>query len=301
MPILSYSVVVVTWNSGPELPPLLTSIREQLGDDVEVIVVDNSSSDETSAVARAARGVRLVPLGENRGFGSACNVGVREARSDVVVLLNADTKLVDASLVGLVALASQTGAICAPELLNEDLSRQPSASPIPGGWEVGLDAVAPASILPHGLRIRCEPWRAERRVGVGWLTGACVVAKREVFLRLGPFDERIHLYGEDMDLGVRARKAGVASIYAPDVARVVHLGDRSAARRYADAGLAASIVNRRRIVRLRFGRGRACYDFVGQVVYHALRYAVKRVVGRDFGREERWLRTMARVARSRGG
>ena len=281
---------------------MLTSIREHLGDDVEVVVVDNASTDATRELVRARTdSVRLVARAENNGFGAACNVGVREANADVVVLLNPDTRLIDGSLIDLVRLAAESGAIWGPELLNEDLSRQPSASPPPGGWEVGLDAVAPAAILPNPLRVRCEPWRAQSRVEVGWLTGACLVARRDVLLGLGPFDEAIELYGEDMDLGVRAQRSGIASVYAPDVARLVHLGDRSSARRYADAGLAASIRNRRRVVRARFGRGRAWYDFAGQIVYHALRYAVKRAAGRDFGREERWLRTTARLTRSRNG
>lgn len=276
----------MTWNSAGELPGLLGSVERHLPE-AEVVVVDSASDDATVEVAR---GARVVALESNRGFGAAANVGVREARNDAVVLLNPDTLLVDGSLADLAALAVRRDALCGPELLDPDGSRQPSASPAPAGWEVVLDALAPAAALPAPLRLRSEPWRARRTVEVGWLTGACIAGRRETLLRLGPFDETLELYGEDLDLGLRARRAGIPSVFAPDVARVVHLGERSTARRLSDARTARKLRARREVVRRHVGAPRERVDFAAQVVFHAGRFAAKRLLGRSTSREAAWLR-----------
>jgi N-acetylglucosaminyl-diphospho-decaprenol L-rhamnosyltransferase len=287
---LSFSIVIVTWNSADELAALLTSLAAHLDTDYEIIVVDNSSSDDSVAIAESWQGRRsVIRLNTNVGFGAANNVGVRMAQAPVVVMLNPDTLVLDASISRLVQLAAKTGALCGPELRTQRGARQPSAAPLPGGWETAVVAIAPAAALPRSIRYRCEPWRSPQTLEAGWLNGACIASRRDVLLTLGPFDERLHLYSEDMDLGLRARAAGVPSVFAPDVASVVHLGDRSSGRRFADAGLALSIRNRRRVVRWRRGAARERYDFAGQCVYHVLRYGVKRLLRRDFTRERQWL------------
>jgi GT2 family glycosyltransferase len=291
-----FSLVVVTWNSDSEIRGLLTSLDRHLNGDYELIVVDNGSTDATVAtVTSRRRGPSPIALEENTGFGHANNVGVRRASSDVVVLLNPDTLLIDDSLLDLVDLVRRTGAICGPELLDEDLSRQPSASPHPGGWEVWVDAFIPARVMPRTLRERCEPWRAAGVKRVGWLTGACLAAPRQMLLELGPFDEWIHLYGEDFDLGVRAAQAGESCLFAPGVARIVHLGDRSANQRFVDGGLALSVRNRRRVVRRRLGPTRDVSDFIAQVVFNVVRFVGKSVLRRSTDRERRWLRCAANL------
>jgi len=108
----------------------------------------------------------------------------------------------------------------------------------------------------------------------------------------GPFDESIELYGEDVDLGVRARRMGVASLFAPDVARIVHVGGRSAGKRFDDAGARRKLLTRRVIVRRHFGPRRERYDFACQVAFHASRHASKRLLGRGSTPERAWLRAL---------
>lgn len=291
--MIEFSIVIVAWNSGAELGELLPTIERHHPAGVETIVVDNASTDDTAAVVEQT-GATLIRRADNRGFGAASNAGVATARGDVVVLLNPDTLLVDSSLERLAEMARTTGALCGPELLNPDGSRQPSASALPAGWEVAATAVIPSRAFPNRIRERCEPWRAARVVEVGWLTGACIAAPRSVLLELGPFDESIELYGEDVDLGVRARRIGFRSLFAPDVARIVHLGGRSAGQRFADAGARRKLVSRRAIVRRHFGRRRERYDFACQVAFHASRYVAKRLLGRRSIPERTWLRALTR-------
>ncbi|HEX2085211.1 MAG TPA: glycosyltransferase family 2 protein [Solirubrobacteraceae bacterium] len=292
------SIVVVTWNSAGEIGPLLESIRTHLEDEHEVVVVDNASTDATADIVGASPGpVRLIENRGNVGFGAANNQGVRAARHDAVVLLNPDTLLVDGSLATLAARAVRERALCGPRLLNADGTLQPSASALPGRWEDTLRLVLPAALMPKPLARRCEPWRSERDAEVGWLTGACLAAPRDILLELGPFDERIHLYSEDLDLGLRARKTGVRSLFLPTAARVVHLADRSSSQAFPDAGAGASARNRHRAVARHHGRARAAYDLAVQQAHHRVRLAAKAALRRDTSRERAWLRALRTVRR----
>jgi GT2 family glycosyltransferase len=295
-----FSLVIVSWNSAPELDQLLPTVERHLPG-CPVVAVDNASTD--SSVERLTSwtgGATVVQLDSNRGFGAANNVGVRRVSTEVVVLLNPDTRLVDSSLSGLAELARNTAALCGPRLLNDDGTPQPSASTIPGGWESMLRAFLPAGAMPEHLRVRCEPWRSDSRERVGWLTGACIAARRDVLLELGPFDERIEMYGEDLDVCLRAAARGIDRVFAPDVARVVHSGGRAASRRYGDAGLREKIATRNEVVRLRLGERRAVVDEATELVFHASRYGLKRLLGRRADGERAWLRGRSALRRRRG-
>ena len=222
---MPFTAVVVTWNSVGEVEGLIGSLQEHLGSACRMLVVDNASTDGTvEAVRRLAPDATVIALDENVGFGPANNIGVRAAETDVVALLNPDTLVVDDSLAALAGTAAGERALFAPRLLNEDGSVQISAWPALVSPEALLVAIWPGALLPGRIRRRCEPWRYEERLPAGWLTAACLVARRDLLLEFGPFDERLVLYGEDGDLCIRAWRAGVPSLTAADVARVVHLG-----------------------------------------------------------------------------
>jgi GT2 family glycosyltransferase len=293
-----YSVVVVTWQSAGELARLVASMERYLGDGPELVVVDNASDDDPEAAARRWTGgpVDFVRLERNAGFGAASNEGVRRADGDVVVLLNPDTELVDSSLDDLAAEARRHRAILGPRLLEADRSVQPSAEGPPVGVWPWVGALVPGAVQPALLAARTEPWRLDRGVEVSWLTGACLAAPRDLLAGLGPFDERIELYGEDMDLGLRAREAGIASWYRPDVARVVHHGAASTSRRY-DAEQRATLKarNRRGAIRRAHGARAERRAWRADQLRFGLRAAAKRALRRDPERDRRDLRAVRRA------
>jgi N-acetylglucosaminyl-diphospho-decaprenol L-rhamnosyltransferase len=284
-----FSVVVVTWNSAGELPGLLESLQRHTPN-AEIVVVDNASTDRTENVAVEAD-VLFIQTGENLGFGAANNIGIARASGDVVVMLNPDTVLLDDSLLSLVATARTDKALFGPRLLNDDGSWQPSASVLPASAAAFVRAIVPAAIAPKRLREWCDPWRATTARFCGWLSGACVVARRDVLLELGPYDTSLHLYSEDLDLGLRAAARGYQSIFAPNLARVVHLGDRSVAQRFSDLGLGASVRNRRVVVESRLGRRRARADTCAETLFYGGRFVVKKLLKRDAAHEAAWLKT----------
>jgi GT2 family glycosyltransferase len=101
------------------------------------------------------------------------------------------------------------------------------------------------------------------------------VARRDLLQALGPFDERLHIYGEDIDLCLRAHRAGAETLSAPDVAQVVHLGHRSAGRRYQDFGQRTKITTRGWVIREHFGGPAAAYDWLMQLAMQVTRLVVK--------------------------
>jgi len=277
-----YSVVVVTWQSAPMLEALVATMNRHLGTAPELVVVDNLSRDDPERAAREYRGrVRFMPLERNVGFGAACNIGVENASGSCVAMLNPDTELVDASLDELAAFALRRRALAGPRLLNPDGSVQPSASGAPVGLWPWIGAVFPGRLQPGPLRDRTEPWRAPHTIRVAWLTGACVAAPRDALLALGPFDPAIHLYSEDMDLGLRAARAGIPSWFCPDLCRVVHRGGASASIAFPRGAELLAARNRRAVVQRVYGARRERAGWLAQRANLRLRVAAKGVLGLD--------------------
>jgi GT2 family glycosyltransferase len=276
------SLVVVTWESRADLARLLDSMLSHLDPAHELVVVDNASDDDPEAeVARWAGPARFERLDRNRGFGAASNAGVALASSDAVVLVNPDVELLDDGLEALSRMAAEAGALVGPRLLNPDRSPQPSASgPVVGAWP-WVGAIVPGAIQPAPVRARTEPWRLERTTEVAWLTGACIAAPRATMEKLGPFDPAIELMSEDLDLGLRASKAGIPSLFAPEACSVVHHGRTALVRRFDDAGLALALRNRRAAIARRYGRRRERRAWRAHLLRLRLRSAAKRALRGD--------------------
>jgi len=292
---VSVSLVVVTWRSARDLERLIVSARGRLDDETEVVVVDNASGDDAAEHAAAWRPSRFIALDRNLGFGAAANRGVEAATGDVVVLLNPDTELVDGSLAALARFALERRALAGPRLLESDGTAQPSASGPPTGVWPWVGAVLPGAAQPSAMQARTEPWRLQRTTRVAWLSGACLAGPRDLLLSLGPFDPAIHLYGEDMDLGLRAARAGVASYFCPDLARVVHRGRASTAQLLPEGPWDLIARNRRAVLLRATGRSRERAAHAALLLNLALRVAAKRALRRDAERDVSALRATLRA------
>jgi GT2 family glycosyltransferase len=290
------SVVVVTWRSARDLERLIASMQVHLERDVQLVVVENGSGDDVAAVVPAWPGPhRLIELEGNAGFGAAANRGIEAAEGEATVLLNPDTELVDRSLPELARYALERRALAGPRVLEPDGSPQPSASGPPVGAWPWIGAVVPGALQPAWLLARTEPWRLERTTRVAWLAGSCVAAPRDVLVKLGPFDPAIHLYGEDMDLGLRAARAGVPSLFCPDVAQVVHRGRGSTSQRLPEGPWELMARNRRAVLMRAFGPRRELAAQGAHLLNLGLRAAAKRALGRDASRDRAVLRAAVRA------
>jgi GT2 family glycosyltransferase len=128
---------------------------------------------------------------------------------------------------------------------------------------------------------------------VGWATAACLVARTQTLEDLGPFDESIFLYAEDLDLGLRAE-----TWFYP-AARVVHTGAHSTQRAYGGENYELLAKQRREIVQRRLGRRRAIVDDVIELMTFADRALLRRLTGRSATRETERFRARVKAAVTR--
>ena len=217
----------------------------------------------------------------NHGFGAASNAGVAAASGDAVVLLNPDTELTDDGLANLARVALERRELCGPRIVNPDGSLQASASGPPVGLWPWLRAAVPAGAGPRWAVARLHPSQLETATEVSWLTGCCLAGPRDLLMTLGPFDPAIHMYGEDMDLGVRARIGGVRVAMRPELCKVIHYGKASSSSVYGDLGREEAARNGRAVLRRAYGSRREWFAWRGERLSVSARARAKALLGRD--------------------
>ena len=285
------ALVTVTHDSAEALTTLLRSAQRHLPG-VRVIVVDCGSRDDSVAVARSHPGAVVVDAGANLGFGRGSNLGLERVTEPVTVFVNPDVELIDDSLRELAeaALAPDGGSrLLAPRVLYPDGSRQDSVHPAPGTTaELARVLLAPDT-TPGRLGVALAPWRSERPRPVGWAVGCAVGGRTETLRRLGPFSDQIFLFGEDLELGLRAAREGVQTWFWP-AARVLHARAHTTARVYGGEPFERLACARHRAIALGAGERVARRDDLTQAALFAGRIAVKHALGRDADRERSQLR-----------
>lgn len=298
------ALLTVTHNSAPELDALLDSVARHLSA-ASVIVVDNASRDDTLAVAERWRGrgrlrVSAVALARNIGFGAACNRGMELVHEPIVALINPDVELVDDSLLALAAQAARADApprLLAPLVLRADGRRENSAHPLPCSPAELVHALVPPAALCDRAAAVIAPWRSNRARPVGWAVGCALLARTDTLRRLGPFDQSIFLYGEDLDLCLRAREQGIETWFWPQ-ARVLHHGAHASAPAFGGEPFERLAAARHAVVARRLGRRAALADDALQALTFASRLALKRALHRDTARERSRLQAVLGARRS---
>jgi GT2 family glycosyltransferase len=231
---LDCSIVIVSWNVCDLLRACLRSLPAAAGPDLqtETVVVDNASTDGSAGMVQAEfPQVRLLIQPVNRGFTGGNNRGIAAARGRTVLLLNPDTEMRPGSLAALVGyLDAHPGVgLVGPRLLNSDGSPQSSRRRFP---TIGTAMIESTPLQPFLARLGAlrrnylhEPTEDEEQE-VDWVTGASMLARREVLAAVHGFDPGYFMYSEELDLCRRIRRAGWRIAYVPD-AVVVHHGGRS--------------------------------------------------------------------------
>jgi len=198
----------------------------------EVVVVDNGSSDGSEkAIAAAVPDVRWIPSGGNLGYGRAANLGARVCRGRHLLVCNPDLDLRPGAVDTLSAhLDADAGlAIVGPRLLNPDGTVYPSARAFPSLVDAvghgALGFVWPGN--PFSRRYQLLDWDHAEARRVDWVSGACMMIRREAWDALGGFDPAYFMYLEDVDLCWRAARAGWGVAYQP-AAAVLHVQGISA-------------------------------------------------------------------------
>lgn len=211
----SASVIVLAWNGRDYLEASLTALLSQEYAPLEVIVVDNASTDGSADLVTARfPQVRLIRNERNLGFSAGNNRGLKAAGGDLLVLLNQDAVVKPGWLQALAAVMAGDERIgiagCKVYYPNGRLQHA-------GGYVTHPQAMPGHYGLNEEDRGQYDTPR-----DVQFVTGASLAIRRNVLERIGPLDEGYFLYYEDVDWCLRASEAGYRVVYTPD-AVVTHV------------------------------------------------------------------------------
>ena len=218
------SIVIVSFNARADLVNCLLSLKKHPPSLAhEIVVVDNASTDDSVAAAQKIPGVRVIEMGRNAGFAAANNAGIATCRGDLLLLLNSDTLVPPGALDHLIDKLRSTpsAGIAGPRLVDAE-----------GRPELSFGRMlSPLNELRQ--KRRTDAWIARetgREQFVDWVSGACLLVRRDDAVRAGLLDERFFLYTEDVDFCHAVRMLGRKVLFTP-VATITHLRGRSRASR----------------------------------------------------------------------
>jgi hypothetical protein len=238
---MTLAIIIVSHNTREDLLRCLQSLADSPpAVPHEIVVVDNASRDGTvSAVGAAWPRVRVVALDRNVGFAAGNNIGIRESRSDLLLLLNGDTIVPGGAIDRLIGrLAAHAAAAAAgPRIVDAsgrlEISFGRMITPLSELKQKTLGALYDRRFAA------AERWAARAAAEehyVDWVSGACLLVWRSDAEAVGLLDERYFLYTEDVDFCAGLRERGRKILFTPH-AQITHLRGRSraAASRAANA------------------------------------------------------------------
>jgi GT2 family glycosyltransferase len=226
LPPPGVSVIIVNWNTREMVLRLLESLsapNHESGHELELIVVDNDSSDgSVEAIRRGFPAVKVVAQAENRGFAGGVNPGAKVATLPLVLLLNSDAQTSRASIeqaAQYMAGFPEVG-ILGPQILSPRRTPQSSAWRDPSLTWMALSAVGLSKLKPLNFeRYQDKPFTEAKEVDC--VSGCAMMIRRDLLNELGGFDEDYFMYFEETDFCVRARRRGKRVHHAP-VGEFVH-------------------------------------------------------------------------------
>src|SRR5581483_5113544 len=198
--ILSFNTAKLTINC---VKSVLTYYKDYLGKEVEVVVVDNASLDNTLDLLRKIKGIKIIKNNENFGFSKGNNIGAKNSTGKYILFLNSDAQVLDDSFIKMSNFLDENPkiGILGGKLVNSNNKVQKSGgnfynlfnlfASLFGGERMGFVRKFPKKVEP-----------------VDWVSGACLLIRKDLFNKLKGFDEKFFMYVEDMDLCFRAKKAG---------------------------------------------------------------------------------------------
>jgi|WetSurMetagenome_2_1015567.scaffolds.fasta_scaffold09674_5 GT2 family glycosyltransferase len=219
------SIIIVSWNTRELLAACLASIyRQPPHAPFEVIIVDNASGDGSrERVRREFPAALLIENPANLGFAAASNRGAATAMGSYLLFLNSDTRVHAGTLDSALSFMERhpRAGVMGCRTMDDGGSPQGTALGFPTPARVF------ANISGLSRMLRFPRLRRQCRRRPDYIQGSFLVIPKRVFDHCGGFDERFFLYGEDADLCLRVREAGLAIEYDPTCAITHHGGGSS--------------------------------------------------------------------------
>ena len=233
MPVLS--VVVVNYNTRQATSACLRSVLQASPSvDLELIVVDNGSTDGSAAAFREGfPAATVIDAGENLGFARGVNRGAQAASGEWLLLLNPDTLTLPGSLRALLQFADANPeyGVLGGRTLRPDGSVDPSSCwGAPTLWSLTMFATMLSTAFKRSPVFDPESlghWQRDSVREVPIITGCLLLVRLADWERLGGMDEDYFLYGEDAEFSMRAGRAGLRRVVVPDAVIVHEVGGSS--------------------------------------------------------------------------
>ncbi len=231
-PQKKFSIVIVNYNVKNLLKKCLESIFKYEKDtEFEVIEVDNNSEDHSQKmVKKNFTQVKLIENKRNLGFSAGCNQGIRESQGRYILLLNPDTELTTGGLKKMIDFMDSKPevGICGAKMMDREGNLQFSCRSFPSyltaisSSQSILNRIFPENFLSQKYLLKEKDHSQIQEVD--WVSGSCLLTRREMLEKIGLLDERFYLYVEDVDLCYRAKKSGFSVFYFPQVVVIHHIG-----------------------------------------------------------------------------
>jgi GT2 family glycosyltransferase len=225
---MDLDIIIVSTNQKKYLKRCLPSLFKSTTKKLNVIVVDNNSSDGTSKFLRKKFPViKLIINKKKEGFAHNCNLGIKQSESNFVMLLNPDTVMVPGAIEKLYFFLKKHPkvGICGPQLRFPNGQIQMSCRKFPT-WKTAIVRRSPfrrffinSKENKHHLGYDVDHSKTQ---SVDWLLGACMLIRKKTIEDIGLFDEKYYLYVDDIDYCYRAWKKGWEVWYVPDSLIIHH-------------------------------------------------------------------------------
>jgi len=202
------SIIVLNYNAGELLLNCIESIKKSAYKNLEIIVVDNISTDKSQEICKEKYpDIKLIQNDENFGYCEGNNIGIREAKGDYIIILNPDTIVESNWVEELISAYNKFGeGLYQPKILslNEKQVLQSTGN----------------MIHVFGFGFAKDKGRKDVEVGeeikkIGYASGTCLFTSKSVLEKVGLLDSFLFLYHDDLDLGWRASQIGINSYYVP--------------------------------------------------------------------------------------
>jgi len=228
------SIIIVSYNSRDYLDGCLKSVLKYHAPSngkTEVIVVDNASKDGSAELVKNNyKQVKLIINSSNMGFSRANNIAIRQSDSEYILLINSDCEIFENAVDELISFMdrNRSTGVSGPKIINSDGSIQLSCRRFPSFFDAGmhsvLEHIAPGNRFSR--RYKLADIDRTRHFEVDWVSGSCMMVRREAFNEVGLLDENYFMYVEDIDLCYQMWKKGWKVFYNP-YAEILHYAGKS--------------------------------------------------------------------------
>lgn len=207
------SIIIVTYNDCRYLIDCVGSIYEKFSDylDWEIIIVNSDTNQDVSRLPLDFSKIKLLDHKKNVGFGAGMNLGAKLAEGEFLFILNPDTEIISENIESVLDefLKNTDIGIIGGGILDRKNNNQE--------WSAGKE-LSLYNLIRNNLGVSGSKfiWHSSQKIECDWVAGTAMFIKKDLFEKLGGFDERFFMYFEDMDLCRCARKFGKKIIFFPE-------------------------------------------------------------------------------------